>query len=161
MIRAAGYATPALAVIVWGCCTEATFGAEGPTRTIAASYTGDLMRSVRGGLETGGTYLEQGELTFEFDQTQGGALEGLWAYANALYNNSATFSDRYAGDAQTASNIDAPRVLRIYEAWVDWRPGGALDSLRAGLHDLNAKFDTSDARSLFVNSSFGVGHDLG
>ena len=44
----------------------------------------------------------------------------------------------------------------MYEAWVDGRA-----SLRFGLYDLNSEFDTSEAGSLFLLSSHGVGPDLG
>jgi hypothetical protein len=61
----------------------------------------------------------------------------------------------------TASNIDAPRAVRLYEVWADWTFGASDASMRFGLYDLNSEFDTTEARSLFMNSTFGVGHELG
>jgi porin len=126
-----------------------------------ATYAGEMIRNTRGGLRTGGTYLDNLDLTLELDGTRSGHLPGLRFFAYALYNNAQTFSERFSGDAQTASNIDAPRVLRLYEAWIDWTFGPRDTSLRFGLSDLNTEFDVSDGRALFINSSFGVGHELG
>ena len=115
-----------------------------------------------GGSAVGSAYLDNVDLTLSIDGERVFGTPGLTFFVYALYNNSARFSARYSGDAMVVSNIDAPRAARLYEAWLDYtfdprRQG----SLRFGLYDLNTEFDTSDSRALFVNSSFGVGHELG
>lgn len=137
-------------------------GSDDRAYELAAVYTGDLWRNASGGLRTGGTYLDNLDLSIALDAERAWGFSGVSAFVYALYNNSARFSERYVGDAMTVSNIDAPQAVRLYEAWVQWESASphAL-SLRLGLYDLNSEFDTSDSRSLFIHSSHGVGHELG
>ena len=65
-------------------------------------------------------------------------------------------------DIQTADNIEAVPVTRLFEAYVS-RVWGTKDrslGVRFGLIDLNSQFDTNDAASLMLNSSHGIGPDL-
>jgi porin len=137
-------------------------GSDDRAYEFAAVYTGDLWRNASGGLRTGDTYLDNLDLTLAVDAERAWGFPGVSAFVDALYNNSARFSERYVGDAMTVSNIDAPQAVRLYEAWVQWESASlhAL-SLRLGLYDLNSEFDMSDSRSLFIHSSHGVGHELG
>lgn len=66
------------------------------------------------------------------------------------------------GDIQTADNLEAPPLTRLFEAWIAHRWGADNRSvaLRAGLIDLNSQFDSIDPASLFINSSHGIGPDL-
>jgi porin len=139
--------------------------AEGPDSrrafTLSAAYTADLLRNASGGLEVGNTYLDNVDFMLDIDGELALGVPGLEFFVYGLYNNANRFSERYAGDAMTASNIDSPRAIRLYEAWAQWTFAGERATLRAGLYDLNSEFDVSDARGTFINSSFGVGHELG
>lgn len=66
------------------------------------------------------------------------------------------------GDIQTADNLEALPMTRLFEAWIAKQWGGDNRSiaLRAGLIDLNSQFDSVDPASLFINSSHGIGPDL-
>ena len=66
------------------------------------------------------------------------------------------------GDIQTADNLEAPPVTRLFEAWIarQWGVENRSIALRMGLIDLNSQFDSIDPASLFVNSSHGIGPDL-
>lgn len=135
---------------------------EAPAYGFEAVYTAELWRNAQGGLRTGGVYLDNLDLTLNVDGERAWGLPGLTAFAYVLYNNSARFSERYVGDALTASNIDAPNGVRLYEAWLEWAGDEALPlSMRFGLYDLNSEFDSNDSRSLFINSTHGVGHEFG
>ena len=127
-----------------------------------ATYKADLLRNTHGGLAVGNAYLDNVDLTLDFDADIGLNIPGLKIHTYLLYNNAARFSAVYPGDAMTASNIDAPRAIRLYEAWADWNFGGtSKTSLLVGLYDVNSEFDVTDSRRLFLNSTFGVGHELG
>ncbi|MGH8175709.1 MAG: carbohydrate porin [Steroidobacter sp.] len=129
---------------------------------LEATYTADVWRNMQGGIRTGGAYLDNLDVTLSVDGERAWGVRGLSAFAYALYNNDARFSQRYVGDAMTVSNIDAPEAARLYEAWIQWESASThLLSLRFGLYDLNSEFDTSDSRSLFIHSTHGVGHELG
>ncbi len=134
----------------------------GPAVEISVAYTGDVMRNTTGGVAVGSTYLDNFDLTLSIDGERAFRIPGLTLFVYGLYNNTARFSEAYSGDAMGASNIDAPRATRLYEAWLEYAfETRRSKSLRFGLYDLNSEFDTSDSRALFVNSSFGIGHELG
>ena len=128
---------------------------------LSTVYTADLLRNARGGLAVGNAYLDNLDVSLAVDGERAFGVPGLQLFAYGLYNNSARFSEELSGDAMTTSNIDAPRAVRLYEAWADWTFGASDASMRFGLYDLNSEFDTTEARSLFANSTFGVGHELG
>jgi porin len=132
-----------------------------PSVAVVTAYTADVWSNVAGGLQRGTAYLDNLDLVIDVDAERAWGLAGLWLHGHLLYNNAATFSDRYVGDALVISNIDATRALRPFELWIDWRPPRAQSmSVRAGLYDVNSEFDATIARSLFLNSSHGVGHEF-
>lgn len=118
-------------------------------------YIGDLLHNASGGIRNGSAYLQNVDATIEFDVGRiiGGGGGSLFAYL--LWNDASTFSDRYPGDAQGVSNIDAERALRLYEFWYEHRLADLL-SLKIGLYDLNSEFDAVDSAALFLNSSHGI-----
>lgn len=129
--------------------------------TFDAVYTGEPIRNVSGGIRTGGTYLDNLDLQLTADRGSLFGVPGLSGLLYVLYNNSSEFSAEYPGDALTASNIDAPRALRLYEAWLDWATDpNERFSARAGLYDLNSEFDSIETGGLFLNSAHGVGPDF-
>ncbi|MDH3337505.1 MAG: carbohydrate porin [Gammaproteobacteria bacterium] len=123
-------------------------------------YTGELLHNAKGGIDTGSAYLSDAGLTIEsgLDALFGGSGAKIFAYL--LWNNGSTFSDRYVGDLQVVSNIDAARAVRVYELWYQQTVADNL-SLRFGLYDLNSEFDVIESASLFLNSSHGVGAEFG
>jgi porin len=126
-----------------------------------ALYTGEMWRNARGGRRVGWKYLGDLDLAAELDAERAWGVEGATLFANALFIHGGSLSDRLIGDAQTASNIEAARQVRLYELWIEKRFGNAGNhSVRLGLYDLNSEFDASDVSSLFVNSSHGVGPQL-
>ena len=128
--------------------------------TIDAYYRGDMLHNSSGGLREGGAYLDDAGIRIDSDLEAlfGGADGRVFAYL--LYNNRATFSDRFVGDLQVASNIDARDAVRIYELWYE-QSWSDRYSLRFGLYDLNAEFDAIDTAGLFMNSSHGIGGEFG
>ncbi|MCM2280033.1 MAG: carbohydrate porin [Oligoflexia bacterium] len=66
----------------------------------------------------------------------------------------------HIGDAQGASNIEAPRGLRLYQAWAELERLEGRLSFLAGVHDLNSEFYATPSSALLLNSSFGVGPEL-
>ena len=146
-------------------CTLMIGSIPGPTRaeTDAGSravsaqigYIGDLLHNAAGGIRNGSAYLQNVDAVFTFDLGRIIGSGGGSLFAYLLWNDASTFSDRYPGDAQVVSNIDAERALRLYELWYEHRHADAL-SLKIGLYDLNSEFDAVDAAALFLNSSHGI-----
>ena len=125
-----------------------------------SAYKGEPIRNLRGGQRTGGTYLDNLDLQLQADPGSIFSIPGLSGLLYVLYNNSSEFSAEYVGDAQVVSNIDAPRGLRIFEAWLDWAPGAGPLSTRVGLYNLNSEFDSIETGGLFLNSAQGIGPDF-
>ncbi len=121
-----------------------------------AYYRGELWYNSDGGLTTGSDYVDDAGLKFTADIAElfGGSDATLFAYL--IYNNQSAFSEKFVGDLQVNSNIDAPHALRVLELWVE-QPWDEHYSLRIGLYDLNTEFDAVDTSGLFLNSSHGIG----
>lgn len=130
---------------------------QGPL-LIEATYTGEVMSNLSGGIRRDSRYLDNLDLVAEVDLEAVAGWRGASAHVYALYNNGTSFST-LTGDAQVASNIETGvRALRLYEAWIEQDFGGA--SLKLGLYDLNSEFDALDASGLFVGSPHGIGTDI-
>ena len=131
--------------------------AEAGARAVSAEvgYIGDLLRNASGGIRNGSACLQNVDATIALDLGRVFGSGGGSLFAYLLWNDASTFSDRYPGDAQVVSNIDAERALRLYELWYEHRHADAL-SLKIGLYDLNSEFDAVDAAALFLNSSHGI-----
>ncbi len=123
-----------------------------------AVYTGELLRNVSGGLQYGSAYLDNLDLILEVDLPHGSGGESGTLFLYGLYNNRGTFADRYTGDIQVTSNIDAPEAWRLFEAWYEFDSDSW--SIRGGLYDLNSEFDVNETGGLFLNSSHGIGAEL-
>ncbi|MBL8271545.1 carbohydrate porin [Steroidobacter sp.] len=127
-----------------------------------AGYTGDFFANRRGGLERGERHLGNLDVAATLDAERLWGLSGLTLFVSGQSNNGGGLSDRFIGDSFAVSNIDAPKASRLLEAGADWSFGESSEhSLRVGLLDLNADFDSSEPRALYINSIFGVGQDLG
>jgi porin len=77
-----------------------------------------------------------------------------------MYLGGDAISGEFVGDLQGINNIEAPSGWRLYESWVQMSFGETATSLRAGVLDLNAEFDTPVTQGLFIGSPFGIGTDL-
>ncbi|MEE8306840.1 MAG: carbohydrate porin, partial [Gammaproteobacteria bacterium] len=122
------------------------------------AYVSDYLRNNSGGIRTGSAYLQNVDVTFEFDVEQLVGLSNGNLFAYFLWNDDTTFSDRYPGDGQVISNIDTTEALRLYEFWYEHSFSESVN-LRVGLYDLNSEFDAIDTAGLFLNSSHGIGPD--
>lgn len=126
---------------------------------LSLSYTSDLLSNVRGGIKRGTVLLGKADAIAEVDGSVFG-VEGASAYFNLQYVHGPAFSERYAGDAQVTSNIEAVSALRPLEAWIDLPLSGDAVRVKAGLVDLNGEFDVQNVGALFLNSSHGIGADF-
>lgn len=131
----------------------------GQTVSFDAAYTADLFANVRGGMERGGTYMDNLDVQLTVRTDSLWPEDGPTLYLYGLANQGGNLSERYVGDAQVVSNIEAPTSWRLFEAWIEQPLFRARLTLRGGLYDLNTEFDVIPAAGLLVNSSFGIGPD--
>lgn len=132
---------------------------ETPTLSVALRETEDSW-SVLSGVDPGLAILNklQASATLTGDKV---GLKGWSAHAQIFRFDGQQLSARM-GDIQTADNLEALPMTRLFEAWIAHQWGGDNHSitLRSGLIDLNSQFDSVDPASLFINSSHGIGPDL-
>ncbi|WP_129647412.1 carbohydrate porin [Peristeroidobacter agariperforans] len=126
-----------------------------------ASYTSDFFSNRRGGLHRGDRHLADLTVAVTLDMEELWDIRGLKLFVSGQSNDGGGFSDRFVGDSFAVSSIDAATASRFLEAGAEWGLGeDGEHGLRVGLLDLNAEFDASALRALYVNSVFGIGQDL-
>jgi porin len=130
-----------------------------PPLTIAVRNTFDVF-DVPFGIEPGATVLNKIQLSGTLRGDQLG-LDG-WSVHAQLFRFDGQSLSRRLGDIQTADNIEAVPVTRLFEAYVArlWGRDNHSIAMRAGLIDLNSQFDSIDTASMMLSSSHGIGPDL-
>lgn len=122
--------------------------------TFEASYIGDNINNLSGGIKRGSSYLGMANLRVLFDTQNAGLWKGGSFYLNAANTHGATPSADMLGDVQVVSNIDAGDHTYVQELWFK-QTIGRVD-LIAGLQDLNVEFANTENGAVFMNSSFGI-----
>ena len=151
VLAAVALATPAVAC-------EQPGSADCGAWSLRAVYKGEAWRNLRGGVDTGGDYLDSLDLIADLDANR---WPGLKLRAHVMYNNGHLFGTRYVGERQVLSNIEGVSTWRLYEIWADYNFGNErAPSVRFGLYDFNTEFNALDASALFINSSHGIGPDV-
>jgi porin len=130
-----------------------------PTLTVAARDTFDAF-DVPTGTDEGSAILNKLQLSATLRGEQLG-LRGWLVHAQLIRFDGQSLS-RHLGDIQTADNIEAVPLTRLFEAYATklWDEGDGSIALRFGLIDLNSQFDSIDTASVMLNSSHGIGPDL-
>ena len=130
-----------------------------PTMAVAVRETVDGW-AVPLGLDPGSSILNKFQLSATLTGDNLG-LKGWSAHAQIFRFDGQLLSARM-GDLQTADNLEAIPITRLFEAWIarQWGEDSRSIALRAGLIDLNSQFDSVDPASLFINSSHGIAPDL-
>ena len=130
-----------------------------PTLTVATRETFDAF-DVPAGIDPGTAILNKIQVSATMRGEQLG-LNGWLVHAQVIRFDGQSLSRRL-GDIQTADNIEAVPVTRLFEAYLSkmWDRGDHSLALRFGLIDLNSQFDSVDPASLMLNSSHGIGPDL-
>lgn len=125
-----------------------------PALSLRASYKGDFVANLNGGLKTGSTYLGLADLFVTFDTGKAKLWKGGTLMLHGANSHGGEPSADLIGDFQVVSNIEAGNHTFLYELWYNQQFGDV--SVTAGLQDLNAEFASSDFGALFLNSSFGI-----
>lgn len=130
-----------------------------PTLAIAGRETFDVF-DIPAGVAPGAAILNKIQVAATLRGEKLG-LNGWLMHAQVIRFDGQSLSKRL-GDIQTADNIEAEPVTRLFEAYLSklWDKGDHSLALRFGLIDLNSQFDSIDPASLMLNSSHGIGPDL-
>lgn len=125
---------------------------------LGATY--DYFYNTSGGVETGGGYVGNIDLTFDFDMASLVGWNGAQFFFYGLGNHGDSPTE-FSGDMQGPSNIETGmEYFKLYEAWFQQNLFDDKLSLLFGLHDLNSEFYASDPAGLFLNSSQGIGTEM-
>lgn len=152
-----------LAALALAACASNAFAQEvedAPGLSFAAAYTGDFRRNTTGGLAVDDAYSQGADFGVTW------TTDGLFSAARMTTNLSVMYlggkgiSGEVVGDAQGLNNIEADQGWYLYESWVEFEFGEHGNSLRAGVLDLNAEFDTPVTGGLFVSAPFGIGTEF-
>lgn len=127
---------------------------------VAFQYQFDAYKNADGGLRTGTEEIHLATASAEHAFGRVDCAVCLRTHLSGLFVSDGQPSGTLVGDAQLVSNAEAGfRSLRLYEAWSDIATGPL--SFRVGAYDLNSEFDILESGSLFINSSHGIGFDIG
>jgi porin len=121
-------------------------------------YTGESASNLHGGIAQDHAYLGNLDIITEW-QSLNWLAPGGTLFLYVLGNHGESPSE-FIGDAQTFSNIDSPKAIKLYEAWYQQPLFQNAGSLKIGLMDLNSEFDVIESAGVFQNSSFGIGPDF-
>lgn len=125
-----------------------------PAATFAASYVGDLVNVMAGGIQRGSAYLGVANLSFTFNAQEAGWWRSGMFFLHAAGTHGAVPSATLIGDLQVVSNIEAGNHSYLQELWYSHRWGRV--EVIAGLQDYNLHFAQNEHSSVYLNSSFGV-----
>lgn len=130
-----------------------------PNLSLDAVYTADALANVSGGAKTGAAVLGLVDVLAELDGAAIGWNDAI-AVLDVIYTHGPNFTNRYSGDAQTISNIQADGRLKIYEASIAFPLAGENLRAKLGVMDINSEFDVQNAGEFFLNGSYGMGPDF-
>jgi porin len=134
---------------------------DGTGLAISVGYTGDLRRNTTGGLAVGTAYSDSFDLGVTWATRNLFAGTGFTSNLSVMHLGGGDISGEFVGDLHGINNIEAPDAWHLYEFWSEFSFGGRTNaSLRLGMLDLNAEFDTPVTSGLFVGSPHGIGTEL-
>lgn len=124
-----------------------------------AYFKSHYLRNVHGGVRVEDANINYLDLKAELNLNKFSWLKGYKGFVNVVNKSGNTFSE-HVGDVQVSSNIEAPTMFFLYQAWIEKLYLENTISLLAGLMEVNTDFYVTDSSVLFLNSSFGIGAEI-
>ncbi len=122
----------------------------------AATYIGEILGNVSGGLKQGAVYDGRLNLAVDVDFAKLARVQGLSFHANMFQTHGDGLSRSYLDNYLVASGIEALPSTRLYEMWFEqkWGDKDRYD-LRAGQLAADTEFINSKYTDVFTNASLG------
>lgn len=119
---------------------------------------GQVLANVSGGIRRGAVYEGLLETRLALDLEKLAGFQGTAFFANVLYPHGSSLTERYVGDFNVVSNIDAFDTVRLHEIWLEkaWGDDAKGVSVRAGKLSIDTEFILSEHGAVLINSSFGA-----
>lgn len=127
--------------------------------TFNASYIGDFVGNVGGGIKDGAGYLGYGGIGVNFCTEAAGWWKGGEFVLSGATTHGATPSITLTGDYQAADNIEAGDYFMLQSLYYSQTLGNV--QIMGGLLDYPSLHAYTDAALLYLNSSFGYNALLG
>lgn len=123
--------------------------------TFGATYIGETMGNVSGGIERSAVYAGrlQLDLTLDFEKLAG--LKGASFYVSAYEIHGKDLSAGSIGNLMTVSNIEAYDTFRLFNLWYQQEFFDGKFALRFGQLAADDEFIISEYGGLFLNGTFG------
>jgi porin len=122
----------------------------------AATYIGEILGNVSGGLQQGAVYDGRLNLAVDIDFQKLAGVQGLTFHANMFQTHGDGLSHSYLDNYLVASGIEAQPSTRLYEMWFEqkWGDKDKYD-IRAGQLAADTEFINSKYTDVFTNASLG------
>ena len=124
------------------------------------SFTGENTvegwGNLSGGIQTGAAYEGLLKLTQGLDLKKIIGWVGASIFTSWLYPNGNGLSDRFTGELNLLSNIEAYNSFRLFELWFQQKFFSDTASIRIGQMSADVEFYQSENSNLFINSCFGT-----
>jgi porin len=122
----------------------------------AATYIGEILGNVSGGLQQGAVYDGRLNLAVDIDFQKLAGVQGLTFHANMFQTHGDGLSRSYLDNYLVASGIEAEPSTRLYEMWFEqkWGDKDKYD-IRAGQLAADTEFINSKYTDVFTNASLG------
>lgn len=119
-------------------------------------YTAEYFENFNGGIKEGGDYRGDVSLFVGLDTEEAGWWDKGQFFVHVQQQHGEGITERYVGDIQGVSNIDADHFLQISEFWYTHTFNDERAWLKVGKQDANEEFLTTEFGGEFLNSSPGT-----
>lgn len=140
------------------------FGIRSISAPIGIEFGGtiknDLWKNISGGNNRQSADIVYIDFSIDVDLQEAIGLSGSSFYVHFLGNNGNSVSNS-VGDFQKISNIEAYPMGKLYQIFLQQRFYDDRLSMLLGVFDLNSEFYVTQTSGLFLNSSHGIGIDVG
>lgn len=123
--------------------------------SVTATYAGEVLSNVAGGIDEGTTYGGLLRVDLELDTAKARAWEGGTVHVSGLYPHGRSLTAHYLGDLFTFSNIDAAPEPRLFELWYQHELIPDRLSIRLGQLAPDEEFAGTEYGAAFINSTCG------
>ena len=121
----------------------------------SATYIGEGLASVSGGVRAGQIYTGRLDLGTTIDLEKIAGWTGATFHANMFQIHGEGLSGNYIGNLMLVSGVEALPSTRLYELWIEQKLLGGKLAIRVGQQASDVEFIDSLYDDLFVNSALG------
>jgi porin len=121
----------------------------------SATYIGEILGNVSGGMRTGVIYTGRLDLGTMIDLEKVAGWTGATFHANMYQINGDGLSRSYIGNLMLVSGVEALPSARLYEFWIEQKLAGGRLAIRVGQQASDVEFIDSSYDDIFINSALG------